>query len=77
MSRVTTRGKLADKPARINLLIPNEIKTINVNSKPVAFSKIAVATNNKVIVRPKFAKNKIWRREYLSRIVPTNGPIKE
>ena len=59
ISRVTTRGKLADKPARINLFIPNEIKTIKVNSKPVAFNKIAVATTSRVTVRPRFAKNKI------------------
>ena len=77
ISRLTTRGKLADNPASINLFIPNEIKTIKVNSNPVAFNNIAAATIIKVIVRARFAKNKIWRREYLSRIVPTNGPINE
>ena len=76
-SSLTKRGVAADRPARINRLIPNETRTVSVSSAPVFPNTRTSATNTKVKARSEFAVKRICRREYLSSSVPTTGPTRE
>ena len=76
-SFVTNKGRPADRPAKINRLIPKARSTENVSNTPLTPLLTRAAIINKFAARKKFAFLIIRCRENRSKNVPTYGPINE
>ena len=76
-SFLTNRGNPADKPAKINRLMPNASNTKNVSSRPLTPLLTKAAIINRLVARKKLAFRIIRCREKRSKKVPTYGPINE
>ena len=73
----TSKGRPAERAARIKRLIPKATRTTIVKANPVVPLKTKRATSNKLRLRSRFEKNKARWREIRSKTVPTNGPTIE